>query len=79
MATGGPPTDARSRIVAAPSHDSSGAASSAAPAGTQATGSEVVGRRTPAGLTVSPAIALSRLDLPTPVPPASASTYRSPG
>ena len=37
--------------------------------GTQASGWAVVGRRTEASLTDDPARALSRLDLPTPVPP----------
>ena len=34
----------------------------------------VVGRRGPAGLMLSPARALSRLDFPTPVPPTRATT-----
>ena len=42
--------------------------------GIQATGSEVVGRRAEAVLTTLPASALSRLDLPTPVPPTNART-----
>ena len=45
---------------------------------THAMGVPVVGRRALAGLTTSPASALSRLDLPTPVPPTKASTYADP-
>jgi hypothetical protein len=56
------------------SHRSRPSTSRRAVAGTHATGSEVVGRRTDAALTDAPARALSRLDLPTPVPPTSATT-----
>src|SRR5439155_13914594 len=48
-------------------------------AGSQATASDVVGRRALAALTFAPARALRRLDLPTPVPPTSARTYTSLG
>src|SRR2546423_14961474 len=56
----------------------SGPVSSRALSATQAMGAPVVGRRALAALTVSPARALSRLDLPTPVPPSQASTYADP-
>jgi len=43
------------------------------------TTAEPVGRRAEAALTVDPASAFNRLDLPTPVPPTRASTYASDG
>ena len=72
----------RPRARASPvhrSHSSSGTRSSRSVRGIHAIGWAVVGRRAEAGLTSPPASALSKLDLPTPVPPTSARTYASPG
>ncbi len=74
IATGPKPVDSCSRVSRTSSHSSSGARASRSTRGTHAIGSEVVGRRADAGLTSPPARALSRLDLPTPVPPTRART-----
>ena len=65
--------------LSTPTQRSSGPSSSAASAGTQATGSAVTGLVAPGRLTSRPARALSRLDLPAPVPPARAHTNAVPG
>ena len=62
-----------------PSQSSRGRSSSRASLATHASGCSVVGRNARAGLTDVPASALSTDDFPTPVPPARASTYTSPG
>ncbi len=79
IATDRSPSDPCSRTSRTSSHSSNGPSDSCSDAGIHATGSLVVGRRTDAGLTAEPASALRRLDLPTPVPPTSASTYASDG
>ena len=70
-------TDLRGRVLltwSTSSQSSSGFRTARSAAGIQATGSDVVGRRADAVLTTLPASALSRLDLPTPVPPTRART-----
>ena len=68
-----PPACSRSSLM--PSHCNKPASSRPRLEETHATASDVVGRRAPAGLTFSPAIAFNNVDFPTPVPPTSARTY----
>ena len=79
IATEPRPVVSCSRVSRTSSQSSSGSSASRSVRGIQAIGSAVVGRSAEARLTSPPASALSRLDLPTPVPPTSARTYASPG